>query len=164
MPARGARTFDLRLRVSPNRDWQHLLAPYREHFRATFGPVRYDADYRWIASDYMNHSQQAISPTNPYGFHGGHRRFDLREGVEAFCQTLIPALKSAGGQGVILWGQGGDDPAGRMYRPDFDILPPEVERNWPILARQIPARRGCGWAWRRGRPTWPCGWTGSRTR
>jgi hypothetical protein len=81
VPARGARTFDLRLRVSPNRDWQHLLAPYREHFRATFGAVRYDADYRWIASDYVNQSQQAISPENPYGLHGGHRRLDLSAGV-----------------------------------------------------------------------------------
>jgi hypothetical protein len=137
IPARGARTIDLRLRVSRNRDWRHLLAPYREHFRATFGPVRYDADYRWIASDYMNHSQQAVSPTNPYGFHGGHHRLDLAEGADAFCRTLIPALKSHGGQGVILWGQGGDDPRGAMYRPDFDILPPEVERNWPTLDRQF---------------------------
>ena len=137
VPARGARTFDLRIRVSPNRDWQHLLAPYREHFRATFGPVGYEADYRWIASDYMNHSQQAVSPTNPYGFHGGSRRLDLAEGVDAFCNTVIPALKSGGGQGVILWGQGGDDPRGAMYRPDFDILPPEVERNWPLLAKRF---------------------------
>jgi hypothetical protein len=137
VPARGARTFDLRLRVSPNRDWQHLLAPYREHFRATFGPVGYEADYRWIASDYMNHSQQAVSPTNPYGFHGGSRRLDLAEGVDAFCKTVIPALKSGGSQGVILWGQGGDDPRGAMYRPDFDILPPEVERNWPLLAKRF---------------------------
>ncbi len=137
VPARGARTIDLRLRVSPNRDWQHLLAPYREHFQATFGAVRYEADYRWIASDYMNHSQQAVTPTNPYGFHDGHHRLDLREGAEAFCQTLIPALISHAGQGVILWGHGGDDPRGAMYRPDFDILPPEVARNWPILARQF---------------------------
>ena len=67
----------------------------------------------------------------------GHRRLDLREGADAFCQTLIPALKSNGGQGVILWGQGGDDPRGAMYRPDFDILPPEVEQNWPILAQRF---------------------------
>ena len=139
VPARGARTFDLRLRVSPNRDWQHLLAPYREHFRATFGAVRYDADYRWIASDYVNQSQQAISPENPYGLHGGHRRLDLAAGVEAFAKTVIPAITSAGGQGVILWGQGGDDPRGAMYRPDFDILPPEIERNWPLLAQRMHA-------------------------
>jgi hypothetical protein len=110
VPARGTATVDLRLRVSRNRDWKHLLEIYREHFRATFGSVRYEADYRWIASDYLNHSQKAVSPANPYGFHGGHRRIDLSEGVDSFCQTLIPTLTSAGGQGVILWGQGGDDP------------------------------------------------------
>ena len=61
VPARGSRTFDLKLRVSPNQDWKHLLTPYREHFQQTFGPVRYKADYRWIATDYLNHSQQAVS-------------------------------------------------------------------------------------------------------
>ena len=38
IPARGARTFDLKLRVSPDLDWKHLLEPYRQHFQATFGP------------------------------------------------------------------------------------------------------------------------------
>lgn len=137
IPARGAATIDLKIRVSPNRHWKHLLEIYREHFRITFGSARYQADYRWIASDYMNHSQQAVSSTNPYGFHGGHRRIDLSEGVESFCRTLIPKLKSAGGQGLILWGQGGDDPRGAMYRPDFDVLPPEVEQNWPLLVQRF---------------------------
>jgi hypothetical protein len=134
VPARGANTFDMKLRVSPNRDWRHLLAPYREHFARTFGPVQYKADYRWIATDYVNKSQQAISETNPYGFHDGFRRIDTPEGVEQFCDAVIPVLREQGGQGVILWGQGGDDPRGAMYRPDFDVLPPEVEALWPRLA------------------------------
>jgi hypothetical protein len=137
IPPRGARTMDFKLRISRNRDWKHLLAPYRDHFQATFGAVRYEADHRWIATDYVNKSQQAISPTNPYGFHDGSRRMDTDEGVERFCQSVIPALKQHGGQGVILWGQGGDDPRGAMYRPDFDILPPEVERRWPVLAKRL---------------------------
>jgi hypothetical protein len=137
VPPRGARTFDLKMRVSRNLDWKHLLGPYREHFQRTFGPVRYKADYRWIASDYMNHSQQAVSETNPYGFHGGPRRIDRAEGVAAFCETVVTAVKENGGQGVILWGQGGDDPRGAMYRPDFDVLPPEVEANWPALAARF---------------------------
>ena len=139
VPPRGSRTFDMKLRVSPNRDWKHLLAPYREHFQQTFGPVCYKADYRWIATDYLNHSQKAVSATNPYGFHGGARRFDRPEGIAAFCDQAIPALKGAGGQGVILWGQGGDDPRGGMYRPDFDVLPPEVEAQWPALAERFHA-------------------------
>jgi hypothetical protein len=136
VPPRGAITSDFKIRVSPNRDWKHLLEPYKTHFQNTFGLVRYKADHRWIATDYLNHSQGAISAQNPYGFHGGARRIDLPEGAKAFADTLVSALQNNGGQGALVWGQGGDDPRGVMYRPDFDILPPEVEKNWPdILAR-----------------------------
>ena len=136
--AARAHTFDLRLRVSPNRDWQHLLEPYREHFQATFGAVRYQADYRWIATEYLNHSQQAVSVQNPYGFHG-HCRIDTPEGAAKFCDRVIAGLREGGGQGIIVWGQGGDDPRGAMYRPDFDVLPPEVEAQWPRLAERFQA-------------------------
>jgi len=139
VPARGAQTFELRLRVSPNVAWQHLLEPYRTHFQATFGPVRYHADHRWIATDYLNHSQGAINAQNPYGFHGGHRRIDTPQGAALFCDTLIGPLRANQGQGVIVWGQGGDDPRGGMYRPDFDVLPPEVEAQWPLLAGRFAA-------------------------
>ena len=54
----------------------------------------------------------------------------MPEGADAFCETILPVLKANEGQGVIVWGQGGDDPRGGMYRPDFDILPPEVEKQW----------------------------------
>lgn len=137
VPARGAATIDFKLRVSGNRDWKHLLKPYRDHFQKTFGLVRYKTDARWIATDYLNKSQEAISPQNPYGFHGGHRRIDTPAGAKLFCDTLIPRLKEADGQGAIVWGQGGEDPRGAMYRPDFDILPPEVEANWPVIATRF---------------------------
>ena len=140
IPPRGARTFDLRIRVSPDRDWKHLLEPYRGHFQATFGPVRYHPDPRWIATDYLNHSQQAVSPSNPYGFHGGHRRIDTAEGAARFCDLILPVLKTNDGRGIIVWGQGGDDPRGGMYRPDFDVLPPEVEAQWTnIIAPRFQA-------------------------
>lgn len=137
VPPRGARSYAMLLRVSANTDWKHLLQPYREHFTATFGPVRYESDPRLFAVAHVNRDAKSIGPQNPYGFHGGFRRLDLREGVAAFCDTLIPALEKAGGQGVIIWGQGGSDPRGAMYRPDFDILPPEVEANWPALAARF---------------------------
>ena len=116
------------MRVSPDRDWKHLLEPYREHFQKTFGAVRYKADYRWIATDYLNHSQQADlaarTPTASTAGTGGSTR---PRAPRQFCDLSSPALKEGGGQGVIVWGQGGDDPRGGMYRPDFDVLPPEVE-------------------------------------
>ncbi len=137
VPARGARTFDLRLRVSPDVTWQHLLEPYRTHFQATFGPVRYKADYRWIATDYLNHSQQAVSAENPYGFHGDFRRIDTPQGAARFCAKVVPGLRARQGQGIIVWGQAGDDPRGAMYRPDFDVLPPQVEAQWPTIAKSL---------------------------
>jgi hypothetical protein len=39
-----------------------------------------------------------------------------------------------------VWGQGGDDPRGGMYRPDFDVLPPEVEAQWTnVIAPRFQA-------------------------
>jgi hypothetical protein len=38
---------------------------------------------------------------------------------------------------VIVWGQGGEEKRGGMYRPDFDVLPPEVEANWPTIAQRF---------------------------
>jgi hypothetical protein len=39
-----------------------------------------------------------------------------------------------------VWGQGGDDARGGMYRPDFDVLPPEVEAQWTnIIAPRFQA-------------------------
>jgi hypothetical protein len=139
VPARGAATVDLCLRVSPNRDWHYLLAPYRDHFRKTFGAVQYHADDRWIATDYLNKNREAISPANPYGFFDGYRRIDTAEGAQALCNKLIPAIRDGGGQGLIVWGQGGEDPRGGMYRPDFDVLPPGVDANFHIIADQFAA-------------------------
>jgi len=137
VPPLGARTYWMKMRLSTNKDWKFLLAPYKEYFQATYAPLQYHSDYRWIATTYANKSQQAISATNPYGFHEGAMRLDLPEGVKAFCDHYITALQQSNGQGMLIWGQGGDDPRGGMYRPDFDILPPEVEAQWPTLAQRF---------------------------
>ncbi|MCM8757134.1 MAG: hypothetical protein NC823_01475, partial [Candidatus Omnitrophica bacterium] len=137
VPPEGAKSFSFALRVSSNRNWQHLLTPYRDYFQEVLGPVRYRADYRLLTVAHVNRNVESIGPDNPYGFHGGFRRLDLESGVKSFCDTLIPALKTANGQGVIIWGQSGTDPRGAMYRPDFDVLPPEVESNWSIIHQRF---------------------------
>ncbi len=137
VPAGGALTFTFTLRVSPNREWTHLLQPYKEQFLANFGPRQYTTDFRCVAVAHVNRNAEAIGPGNPYGFHGGFRRLDLTNGVAEFCDTLIPGLREANGQGVIIWGQGGQEPRGEMYRSDFDVLPPEVETNWPTLSARF---------------------------
>lgn len=145
VPPRGAAAFDFRMRVSTNTDWKHLLAPYKEHFAATFGPVQYHSDNCWIATMYANRNREAIAPQNPYGFHPGANRLDLPEGIKALCDRQLAGFASGGGQGLILWGQGGEEVRGGMYRPDFDILPPEVATQWATLDRrfrEVGARLG----------------------
>jgi hypothetical protein len=141
VPPLGARTFVLGIRVSPNGDWRHLLEPYRQHLAATLGPGQYKPDHRVMVQSCVNASVAHMTPENPYGFHGGFRRLDLAQGVAAFCDLLIPDLQKVNGQGVLFWGQGGENPRGAMYRPDFDILPPEVEAQWPTLARRFADAR-----------------------
>ncbi len=137
IPPGGALTFHTRLRVSASQDWKHLLAPYKEHFLATFGEPRYERDYRLAAVMHANRNLEAIGPANPYGFHGGGRRLDTDEGVAALQDMLLEPLRAANGKGVILWGQTGQEPRGGMYRADFDVIPPEVEARWPAWAKRF---------------------------
>jgi hypothetical protein len=134
IPPGGARTLTMKLRVGPNTDWRHLLQPYKEQFLDAFGEKTYRTDFRCVAVAHVNRNQEAIGPNNPYGFHGGFRRLDKADEVKNLCDLIIPGLKKANGHGLIIWGQGGQEPRGQMYRADFDILPPEVEANWPMLA------------------------------
>jgi hypothetical protein len=137
IPAGGARTFGLTIRVSGNTDWRHLLQPYKDWFTRVLGPVRYTGDHRPIIQLCANKSVAYITPQNPYGFHDGIARLDLTNGVQQFCDELIPLLKQVNGQGVIIWGQQGTEKRGAEYRPDFDVLPPEVETNWPAMKKRF---------------------------
>ncbi len=137
IPPGGALTFEMALRVSPNTDWRHLLTPYKTLFRATYSDPRYRRDFRSVAVAHLNRNRESIGPNNPYGFHGGFRRLDLPEQVAALCDLVIPGLKTANGHGLILWGHGGQEPRGQMYRADFDVLPPAVATNWPALAARF---------------------------
>jgi hypothetical protein len=134
---RAARTFGLKLRVSPRTEWKHLLEPYKDWFRAVLGPAQYNPSHRpWIMVC-ANKSARYISEKNPYGYHDGLNRLDTKEGVHRFCDMIIPLLRETGGQGVVIWGQQGTEPRGAEYRPDFDILPPETRENWPMLRTEF---------------------------
>jgi hypothetical protein len=136
IPAGGAKTFQLRLRVSANTDWKHLLGPYKEYFLETYGPIRYKTDFRAMGVAHVNSGPPTISPANPYGFHP-RRHLHTAEGVNAFCDMVIPGLKACNGQGMLIWGHYGSEPRGQIYRSDFDVIPPEVEANWPLLRKRF---------------------------
>ena len=71
IPPGGARTFELQLRVSANRDWRNLLEPYKEQFNATFGAsqpgaVHYKADYRPFCQAVLA-DRESVSNKQPTG-------------------------------------------------------------------------------------------------
>ena len=111
--------------------------PLSRAFSGHLRPGAYDADYRWIASDYMNHSQQASRRRTPTAFTAAPADRSGRRRGRPSATRSTPALRSAGGQGVICGARAATIPAAAMYRPDFDVLPPEVDAQWPILARRF---------------------------
>jgi len=163
IPPGGARTFAMTMRVSRNRNWQHLLEPYRAHFTATFGPVRYKADPRPFTR-YQAADDAHMSGDNPHGWNW--YRFDRAthptpwggKGMADFVACVTDACVRAGAQGVILWAQTGNNPRGCNFRPDFDVLPPEVETNAPLLRAILAAGCRLGATARPGEIATPVAW------
>lgn len=132
----SAQTFRLALRVSAKTDWQHLLEPYRAHFQATYGPVRYRADCRPIGMmSAVGDDRGGPGTDNPYGYLWF--RFDKPgaedRGTEYILGRVIPALATAGAQGTIIWGLSGWNHTGPNFSPDFHALPPETQAQLPAL-------------------------------
>ena len=122
---------DFQLRISRNRDWKYLLQPYRRHFRDTFGAVRYKNSNRPIG--FLNAaSDRWIKDGNPFGYLE-HFRFDTAAGTSVFIAETIPMLKRANSQGMILWSFTPYNPRGANFRPDTDVLPPQVWKNVPTM-------------------------------
>jgi hypothetical protein len=69
-------------------------------------------------------------------------------------------MRAIRAQGLVLWGQGGLHPRGAMYRPDFDILPPEVEPNIVRFAEMLKEDKiAFGLTTRPGQIAQPLDWT-----
>ena len=61
---------------------------------------------------------------------------------------------------LVVWGQGGMHPRGAMYRPDFDVLPPEVVPNLARLVDQLRDDKvAFGVTARPGQMATPLDWT-----
>ena len=136
VPPGGARTYACALRVSPQRAFRHLLAPYKAYFDATFGRCRYRSDMRPVVM-YSSGDAYHASPENPFGFNGLARRVDLPEGAKAFADMVIGGMKAARCQGFVAWALSGWDPRGAMYRTDFDVFPAAIEANLSSLRERF---------------------------
>jgi hypothetical protein len=130
IPPGGADTFWMKMRLSKNTDWHHLLQPYKDHFLATYGPLRYKPDHRFFSQGVLG-DESWRKEGNPLGVQPD-RRVDLPQGMKSYCEAQVKRLKLANGQGTLLWAYQGADPRGAMYRTDFDVIPPAVLANFPI--------------------------------
>jgi hypothetical protein len=162
VPREGAATVEFLLRVSANTDWKHLLAPYKAHFTATYGAVRYRSDNRPLVMHCVASSDYHVTPLNPLGYQGAD--FTTADGVNRYCDGMIAQMKKANAQGVVLWGLGGWEPRGAMFRTDFDVLPPAVDGQLPLLRKRFEeADMKLGLCTRPGeftvRGTWGTDWT-----
>jgi hypothetical protein len=135
IPAGGARTIAVTLRFSTNTEWTHLLDPYRRHLHATFGekPLYDRPSQMPIVQGVVNGAENQRSPANPYCYEPS-RRLDTVNGIITYHARLAPDMRAIPAQGLLVWGQGGLNARGAMYRPDFDVLPPEVAANIPRFA------------------------------
>lgn len=121
--------FDLLLRVSRNCDWKYLLDPYKKYFNETFGQVRYKNSNKPIGY-LQGTSDKWIKEGNPFGYYEKYR-FDKDEGVKSFIDDTIPLLKRANAQGFIMWSFTPYNMRGCNFRPDTDVLPPQVWKQIP---------------------------------
>ena len=159
IPAGGARTFSVTFRFSPNTEWTHLLEPYRRHLHATFGDkTMYErpSNLPLVSGTVCDDKR---TPTNPDGFQP-ERRLDSFYGVNRYFNRIAPDMRAIPAQGIVIWGQGGFNPRGAMYRPDFDILPPDVVPNIKRFAAMFREQRmRFGVAARPGQIAQPLDWT-----
>jgi hypothetical protein len=81
-----------------------------------------------------------VTASNPLGYDGDKRRFDLPSspadgphtvGPLAFAAMVSPV--KAVSAGTIFWQPGGVNPRGCEYRSDFDVWPTAVQENLPTL-------------------------------
>jgi len=66
---------------------------------------------------------------------------DHPSGAQGLCDLVIPRLKEANGQGAILWGHGTVQGIDNFGLCEFNILHPNVEKNWKRVNDQFSKAR-----------------------
>ena len=119
-------TFRFAVRFAKQDRWRDTLEPYREHFRKTYGPVRYKADRRPVFGEPTGLVKFINLKTNPRGYHP-KTRID-RVGWKPYIDHLMTAVEK-GYRRVMVWCPSGLYSKGDNYAPEFmtEWLPKLVE-------------------------------------
>ena len=135
IPAFGSQTFKFSYRFSSSKEAHVLLQSYKDTLRAQL-PMQYNPDVRPLAQ-FASIDSSHVRPDNPYGYNdlgtGIFRRFDTLAGCKDYVAKLVPPMRRANFQGMLMWQPQGINPRGVQYRPDFDVFPPETLANLPTL-------------------------------
>jgi hypothetical protein len=116
-----------------NAAFDDLTSTYVTDMTAFNGPMKYIPGPRgaWPMPRFTSFDQSLVTPSNPYGYNGPARRFDLPSGPPLFNAMIAPVAGCA--QGTMLWQPQGWQTGGAQYRPDFDRWPAAVAANLPAV-------------------------------
>lgn len=132
------RTYVMSVRVFKNHpdEWLRLLIPYREFFRATYGPVDYVRDARPVCGITTTQGS-AISESNPYGYVSVYPNSGLPETAFrpdlsgwTYCANEWKKIQAKGWDRFMVW-----TPTG-LYKENQDLnFPSQFTSQW----REMPA-------------------------
>ena len=117
----------LNIRITDKLDLADRVGAYVDDFKKWAGPMRYEPDDRPVVCCYPE-STSWITKTNPLGL---SRRFDYLGGVLDYERLISPMVPYC--QGPMMWQPQGAAIRGVEFRPDFDVWPPNIRQNLPIL-------------------------------
>ncbi len=122
----GRQSFALKIRVSPDTDWQHLMTPYKEHMLDVHGELHYENDNHWkmFLEAQTGGERGQLSANNPYAYKVSSR-LDTVEGMTQYA-SQFGLQASINLSTVIFWSIEGRHPREGTYRMDSDIIPPET--------------------------------------
>jgi len=116
-----------------------LITPYKPYLNdALSGYGCTSVDHRPSIITVVSKDAASIIAGNPYGMYD-RRRLDSVAGATEYCDWVLPAAARSLAKGVVIWAPGGYDARECMYRPDFDVWPPEVEAAWPTVVQRFEA-------------------------
>ncbi len=125
-------TVSVRFTRQPG-EWQGTLVPYRDYFRETYGPVKYQRDTTPVLA-YALSDPANISAVNPLGYRANHR-----PDLNGFAGVMNELRTYSQWPTIMLWAPTG------LYRVHRDLnWPYQFASHWDTTEQQRTAFSGSG--------------------